>query len=936
MQSNREARELQNLRQRQASNVIRIDPNLRGFTQRFDPDASRAAMLRAQRARLPTAAELEKAVGVKTAKKLRRRKGKNLRGEVARNIREQRRFERGERREKPEQEPRIVGDPPPAAPGGGYDPALERRRLDLEEARERNRQLERIADRRADQERQERELAVRRGELAGARADRAAAAQRLAAPDPDAQLRLAIEGRRITAQDAQQRRLVEALEARDIQERGEREQLLEREREERADTREDIRRALGRGEAERGALLEAAAAERRRTEELRVEEIREERGERALLAERGERRRVEDREARLMKERERAAREVEREERERAERISHGREAVTERVEESTRAERERRQESAQSHEERLEIIDRLSRQNVPDPVPEERESDRNFLERQLDRGLETIDRRIGESEARTAEQIRQHADRVSGGQPPIIIQQTPTPEPAPAGPSAQEIAESIRLQLESPGRRERRERRRTQRRVPIEEETTDTEEEEFSPTRSERRRRREGRGAGSPREEVSAELYESEEVEAQFSPVQSPRRPSPERLPSPPREQVREEQPEGAIQLPGGDIDPFAESEPAIIREEDLFQSQEFQGNLEAAAQNAMGFVGDIAGGALGGLRGLFQADPVIGEQTGGALVTQEGEPIYGLGEEIEPQQPTIQELQSDPPERRPYKYVPRDPSTGPSSQTLEQFQAERRERQRPGLSPVSPVSPRQEQEQVGQETLSPATPRQESSLEESLRVAESELSTLQRRNRGAGQSGRQRAQSARSVGSFAGTRFARKAGGVPPAELERAEEEVTRLRGLLAIQREGERIREITEEAREAGTPRQGFTTEAPVEPLLQEVNPVAAPSEQRTNAQLFDSIEGEIDANYTRGRATGGARGSLPFTITNTTNRKYKGLEPGQSVNIDQVEKDGKLGYYPTGQILGKKTGITRISREELKRQIKQGKLKVDRKK
>ena len=83
MLSNREARELQNLRQRQASNVLRIDPNLRGFTRRFNQDDSRARLLQAQRARVPTSAELEKAVGVKTVKKLRRRRGKNLRGETS-------------------------------------------------------------------------------------------------------------------------------------------------------------------------------------------------------------------------------------------------------------------------------------------------------------------------------------------------------------------------------------------------------------------------------------------------------------------------------------------------------------------------------------------------------------------------------------------------------------------------------------------------------------------------------------------------------------------------------------------------------------------------------------------------------------------------------------------------------------------------------------
>ena len=196
--SDKKDRELQILRQRQASNIIRVDPNLRGFTRRFDPDVSRATLLQAQRARVPTKEQLEKSVGVKTAKKLKKRRGKNLRGEVARNLREQRRFEKGERRDKPEQEPRIVGDPVPPVPGAPAAPAAP-------------------------------------------------------AADPNAQLRLAIEGRRIAAQDAQQRRLVDAIMDRDDRERGERQAILDRQ----ADERQAI---IGRSEAERAALLDRQGA----------------------------------------------------------------------------------------------------------------------------------------------------------------------------------------------------------------------------------------------------------------------------------------------------------------------------------------------------------------------------------------------------------------------------------------------------------------------------------------------------------------------------------------------------------------------------------------------------------------------------------------------------------------------------------------------------
>ena len=109
--------------------------------------------------------------------------------------------------------------------------------------------------------------------------------------------------------------------------------------------------------------------------------------------------------------------------------------------------------------------------------------------------------------------------------------------------------------------------------------------------------------------------------------------------------------------------------------------------------------------------------------------------------------------------------------------------------------------------------------------------------------------------------------------------------------------------------------------------------QAEPRVAPSARQTNSQLYDAIRPEIDALYTRGRAQGGARGSLPFQITNTSDRFFKGLAPGQTAIIDQVESDGKLGYYPKGRSQGK-SGITRISESELKKQVQSGRLKLDR--
>ena len=729
--ADRKERELQNLRQRGASNVVRINPDLRLFTQRFNPDVSRASLLQAQRARaVLDKSELEKIEGVKTAKKLKKRRGKNLRGEVARNLREQRRFERGERRDRPEQEPRIVGDPVPPVPGAPAPAAA-------------------------------------------------------AAPDPNAQLRFALDGRRIAAQDAQQRRLVDALMARDDAERGERQAILGRQAEER-------QVIIGRGEAERQAILDRNRAERGgildRAEAERLDlrgafrdvlegESRFNRQERQdLLDQAGEERTallragrverdalIQDRQQleqsqeairRRVEEQRIAERQEDRDERDRLlgraqsaldrlgdeqrrERIQREDQQAAGQVAERERQRQERQQVSVQAAEEREGILRLLLDTDRPDPgnTP----ADRDFLQRQFQQGLETIDRRIGESEARTAEQIRQHADRVAAieRQPPINIQQQPAERPAPTGPSAEDIATAVRRQLESPRTRERR---TTRRRIDIEEQSTDTEDEDFSPTRSARRREREGRGAVSPDIEDRQLIPREDQPlgfqpvsgseEEGFSPVQSPRttrtpqstgidapvfvsqaeargepEPSQERVQVSDRgfriggtpQTTAELLGQAARNIAGGAVGTkntivegisgalgFGQQEEGVVAEpaqrpteriaelegsgilvdprnlpqeggQDLYQSGQFAGDIEALAQNAIGFVGDAAGRAAGGIANLVNPEPAVGEQTGGGLVDADGNPIFGLGQEIEPVAPTIQPLQSEEPVRRP-----------------------------------------------------------------------------------------------------------------------------------------------------------------------------------------------------------------------------------------------------------------------------------------
>ena len=874
----RQQRELQRLRQSQASSIVGIDPNLKGFTQRFDPDVSRMSLLKAQRERLPTKAELEKSAGVKTIKKLKKRKKKNLRGEVARNLREQRRFEKGERRDKPEQEPRIVGDPIPAVPGAAAPAA-----------------------------------------------------------DPNAQLRLAIEGRRIASQDAQQRRLVDALMDRDDRERGERQLILDRQ----ADERQAL---VGRSEVERRSILDREFAERREasgerdrilqgSERERVElrgafrtilesETDYARQERQDIREQSEaERRVVRREGReestalrdrvdqqIIDERRKAAEErgqlfergitaLERfGDEERRERVQREDQQAAAQVAERQRQRQESESSAGRSQLERETILGaaaeeresllRLSLESQREPVPEgQTEADRNFISRQFQSGLDTIDRRIGEAEARTTEQIRHHADRVAAveRQPPIIIQQPaqPAQPTVQQGPTAAEIASSVRSQLQeidtntpvSP----------TARRINIEEQS-----EEETPVSSPRPIETpqstgqeidfgggggEERGEPEPEVDLSgdepvgsgellrqgeflevgkrllggatstkntainkfygidssanpsvaaqvvgggevvsepaqvpseriAELEQEEEGTPSFGPRPvTPPRSFPAAIPTGDPEQKPRKfaaplaaRPEGVAPLPPPELEGSGVFiDPSNLPQEggqDLFQSGQFSGDLEAAAQNAIGFVGDIAGKAAGGISSLVNPDTPVGEQTGGALVDAKGKPIFGLGQEIE--EPTIKPLASSSPRRRP---------------KIESRSA-------------------------------------------------------------------------------------------PP----RVETTGTTGRGLVESEEDGEA---------------EG------VQPQL-----------RRTNYQTYEALRSDLDQSYVRGRPKGGSRDFVPFKITNTSDRKFKGLEPGRSVSIAQVEGDGKLGYFPTGRVDKSKAGITRIGRGELEKQIKAGKLKIDR--
>ena len=166
------------LLQSRASNIMTVDPRY----NRFQPDnIDRIRLLQAQRlaGQVPVSERLKKE---QKKRKKKARRTKQLRGDLARNLTEQRRFVKGERRDKDTEEPRIVGDPKPLPMGAAYDPEIERRKLDIQQATIDQNRLDRIADRAEARRRQEAELAVRRGELAAGRAERALIRAAIPAP----------------------------------------------------------------------------------------------------------------------------------------------------------------------------------------------------------------------------------------------------------------------------------------------------------------------------------------------------------------------------------------------------------------------------------------------------------------------------------------------------------------------------------------------------------------------------------------------------------------------------------------------------------------------------------------------------------------------------------------------------------------------------------
>jgi len=879
----RKERELQRLRQQLASNVVKVDPNLKGYLDRFDPDVSRATLLRLQRQKIPTKEELEKLAGVKTAKKLKGRRTKDLRGEVGRAIREQKRFEKGERRYRPEEEPRIVGEPAPQPVGQAgfhYDPEVEKEKIRVMALGQL--QTARIANKRL-------ELEARQLEINKQLSDRERG---------ERQRQFNIENRRSEEQLALEHRQLDA--------------LLDRQQDDRERFEEDIRQRQKERKLQRE--LQARALE---TKEFKTQTI----------AQQGEQ--------------EKRLRELE----------------ITKR--DVIEAEKLRVHDELKSRE--LDLLERrldLDRERARGEAGGLSQADRDFLQRGFQQGLETLERRFGENEARIQEQIRTHADRVGQQQQtegslrqPVEIKLV---QPEQTGPTAQEIAIGVREAL-----KEYKKQGSPRRRLEIEE--------------------------VSEEEEPIAELLESPRPAPVQTPTQSPRplkkaEPTPltaEEIAQPleqglfesaelvdPRNLPQEGFPETERREPEPE-----QREPSAEPQGELFESGFFAGGLEAAAQNAIGFVGDAAGRAAEGIAGLLK--PEIGEQTGGRL-DPEGQ-VFGLGQEIEVPRPTIQDVPSAEPQRRPPAQVEtserlnltpgrmsinRDILESQIQQNSERYKTEfadkfdeERERLRQAwLEQYFSKRPKLEEEK--KELIRSAVYNPEAVYKPGFdpnkywKQANSYIETNRNKELLAkSEKYKTELLRQRSLLRDVDERIKKKNFKFTDPEgariyfnslTENKPEKILKGPPVLPPKKSPPPrppqaagvVEEVEEEEQEKQALEEG-------EGLLEEeVQAVIQPSEMNTNLRLFESIEPEIDAHYTRGRATGGARGDLPFMITNITDKTYKGLAPGQSVVISQIEKDGKLGYFPGSRIRGEKVGITRIGREVLRKQIKSGKLKVDR--
>ena len=973
----RKERELQWKLQSQASNIVKISPELKTHLDRYqDPEVSRLNLLRLQSLKFPLSKQLQKSVKKKERKV---KKVSNIRGETARSIRDRRRFEVGERRYKDSEEPRIFGDPDPTAASAAAAAArTDQLRLAIEGRRitAQDRQQARLVDqlgRRGDDIRE----IIRGSTAAGADTAR------------NEQLRLAIEGRRISAQDIQQARLVAQLGGA----RGERLEILDRseneraraqalrdaeiilERQERDTLRHDggverdtlrqeaaiekdrirddaaiekdrildeagkeLTRARGQSTREKNEIRDEGLAEIARTRASGLAEIArirasglteiartrasgeadaatlraeavvardrfvEERGsilDKATL-ERNELRDTNEEFANLRYQ-ERADDRIEREFlRQRADVSAQ----ATDSIRETNRQERIQREQQIEARSVRDADTSKLVRQEATaraisreegdfatrerlfnllerDPIPEERdlsEADKRFLSHGIEQVGGAMERRLGETEARVEEQLRQHErnTRPQLPPPPPALEIEPpagsrseppegqVSEPslasagAPPSPSIEDLVKEIRGTLQEDISEEIERQKDISSRVRVEiEEASDTTGSDFS---------------------GQSDLVDD------F--------------------------------LGGIDEADLPEREP---EDRDIFDSQltlrELPAGADRRGQTAIDFVGDRGGAS----------------DRDESLNRIEYEEPPTTQPERRPERPLFTERPKSPiPQHRLPKRLTEDDKRQQTirvqQDNLNALKSELRlaragsrrkksgQRVGPGVSGFSSDQSQIEKsirELEGQIDFNVKTAR---ALKESSDVV-----------RRAGQSGRGPQEERPRFGGGRQEERPRFGGGAatavrpPPYSAPGAP-------------RSGGRVEELQEEPiRQAANISEG--------PLLEEAEGQGVGIQSANpNLRLYEGLRTEIASFYARGKPSGGSRGNLPYTITNISNKSLKKLASGESQSIAMIEADEQIGYYPDsrGGLRGRGTsGITRITQKEVERLVKEGKIKITRK-
>ena len=899
----RKERELQRLRQQLASAVVKVDPNLKGYLDRYDPDVSRATLLRLQRQKIPTKEELEKLAGVKTAKKLKGRRTKDLRGEVGRAIREQKRFEKGERRYKPEEEPRIVGEPAPQPVGQAgfqYDPEVEKERIRVQALGQL--QTARIANRRLELE--ARQLEINRQLADRERGERQ---RQFNIEDARSRERLDIEGRQL-----------------DI--------LLDRQADDRERFEEDIRQRQKERRLQRELQARALETEGKKTEEEQRRFLIE--AEKLRIHDELKRKELDIFERRLDLDKERA------------------------------------RGESSLS------------------------QADRDFLQRGFQQGLETLERRLGENETRIQEQIRTHAERVARQQPVEIK----LVQPEQTGPTPEQIAAGVRDALKEYKFEKSPRRRLEIEEVSEEEEPIAELLESprpalvQTPTPSPRPLKK-AEPTPLTAEEIAQPLeqglFESAEL---VDPRNLPQEGFVEE-----RREPEPQEPQGELFESGffaGGLEAAAQNAIGFVGDAAGRAAEGIAGLLKPEIGEQTGGRLDPEGQVFGLGVEIGDFPAAKGGQEIPEPLSDLARGFKALEEDLVIR-PSIQEVPSAEPERRPPRAARtesvREPAQVETSERLN-LSPERITIDRDILqAQIQENSERYKTEfadkfEEERERLRKAWLEQYFSKNPDLSGEDKELIRSAVYNpAGTFKPGFNPQQYWKQANSY----IEKNKNKELLAKSEKYKTELLRQRSLLRdvnerikkknfkfSDEEGARlyVNSLTENKpqkilkgppvlppkkgpppgpppkkgpppgpppKAAGVVEEVEEEEQQIQALEEgeglleeEVQAVIQPSEMNTNLRLFESIEPEIDAYYTRGRAQGGARGDLPFMITNITDKTYKGLAPGQSVVLSQVEKDGKLGYFPGSRIRGEKVGITRIGRDVLKKQIKYGKLKVDR--